>query len=131
MKRRVADEPLAERHARYLAIFAELDGQLDLELAGIVQQEDAEGPVVDDASGQLRDPREELIQIQHGRDLAADLGERFERLGVQSALLEQARVDERDGHVRGELPENRGVANGELIAIVAQEIQRAEGSALV
>ena len=76
--------------------------ELDLELVVVVEEQDAERPVVDDALGELRDAREELIEVQNGRDLAPDLGERFERLGVVAALLEEPRVDDRDRDVRGE-----------------------------
>ena len=57
--------------------------------------------------GELRDAREELIEIEDGRDFAADLGERLERLGVEAALLEEPRVDERDRDVRGNLAQTR------------------------
>ena len=45
----------------------------------------------------------QLIEVEDRRDLAADLGQRLERLGVEAALLEEPRVDERDRDVRGEL----------------------------
>ena len=46
---------------------------------------------------------EQLVEVEHRRHLAADLGERLERFGVVPAALEQPRVDERDRDVRGEL----------------------------
>ena len=67
-----------------------MERDLDLELAGVVEQQDAERPVVDESLGELRDAREELIEVEDGRHLAADLGERLERLGVEPALLERA-----------------------------------------
>ena len=54
---------------------------------------------------ELRDSREQLIEVEHRRDFAPDFGERLERFGVAAAPLEQPRVDERDRHVRGELAE--------------------------
>ena len=97
----------------------------------LVQQQNAERAVVDDALGQLRDAREQLIQIEHGRDFAADLGQQLERLRIQPLLLEQPRVHERRGHVRRELPQDVGVAIGVPIADAAQDVQRANGLVLV
>ena len=50
------------------------------------------------------------VEIEHGRDLAADLGQELERLGVVALLLEQPRVDESGRDMRGELPQDRHVA---------------------
>ena len=72
----------------------------------LVEQQDAERAVVDDALRELRDAREQLVEVEHRGDLAADLGERLERLGIEPLLLEQPRVDERRRHVRGELPQD-------------------------
>ena len=49
----------------------------------------------------------QLVEIEHRRDFAADLGERLERVGVAPAALEQPRVDQRHRDVRRELPEDR------------------------
>ena len=51
----------------------------------------------------------QLVEVQDRRDLAADLGERLERLGVAAAPLEQPRIDQRDRDVRGELAQDRDV----------------------
>ena len=59
--------------------------------------------------GELRDPREQLVEIEDRRDIPADLGERLERFGVVPAALEQPRVDERHRHMRAELPHDRDV----------------------
>ena len=84
-----------------------LDGDLHLELVRLlVQEQDAERAVVDDAPRELRDPRQQLVEIEHRRDFAADLGERLERLGVVPLLLEEPRVDERGRDVRRELPQD-------------------------
>ena len=117
VERGVADEPFAEAHAWDLDFLTVLDGEAHLELVGLVQQQDAEGPIVDELFGQLRDAREQLVEIEHRRDLARDLGKRLEGLGVAAAMLEQPRVDERDRDVRGKLPHDRDVALGELVAI--------------
>ena len=103
MQRGVADEPFAEPHARHFALLAVLHRELHLELAVLVEEQDAERPVVDDPLGELRDAREQLVEIENRRDLAADLGKRLERFGIETAALEQPRVDERDRDVRAEL----------------------------
>ena len=83
--------------------------------SGVVEEQDAERPVVDEPLGELRDAREQLIEIEDGRDLAADLGQRLERLGVEAALLEESGVDERDRDVRRELAQDRDVVAAEVI----------------
>ena len=80
---------------------------------------------------QLRDPRQQLVEVEHRGDLAADLGERLERLGVLPLPLEQARVDERRRDVRAELAQDRHVALGVAVAVAAQEVERADGLRLV
>ena len=89
-----ADDALAEADARDVALLAEVHRDLDLELAVVIEQEDAEGAVVDHPLGELRDAREELIEVQDRRDLTPDFGERLERLRVEAALLEEARIDD-------------------------------------
>ena len=88
MERRVADQPFAQTHARDRHLLAVLHGKLHLELVIGVQEQDAEGAIVDHATGELRDPREQLVEIEHRRDIAADFRERLERLGVETAPLE-------------------------------------------
>ena len=111
MQRRVADEAFAERDLRQRDLLAVLHGDFHLELVGrLVQQQDAERAVVDDASRELRDARQQLVEIEHRRDFAADLGQRLERLGVLPLALEQPRVDERRRDVRRELPQDGDVA---------------------
>ena len=67
MERGVADEALAELDARQIAPLAELERELDLELAGLVEQQDAERPVVDQPLGELGDAGEELIEVEDRR----------------------------------------------------------------
>ena len=42
----------------------------------------------------MRDAREQLVEIEDRAHLAADLGQRLERLGVLALRLEQPRVDD-------------------------------------
>ena len=133
MERRVADEPFAEPHARHFDLLAVLHGELHLELAAfLVQQQDAERAVVDDALGQLRDAartaRRGRAPTATSRPISASVSKRF---GVAPASLEQPRVDERDGDVRRELPHDGDVAVGELIAVAAEDVERANRPRLV
>ena len=61
------------------------------------------------APHRLRDAREQLVEIEHRRDVAADLGQRLERVGVVAAALEEPRVDDADRDVRGELAQQLDV----------------------
>ena len=128
---RVADQAFAETDARDGDLLAVLDRQLHLELAGLVQEQDPEGAIVDDVLGQLRDSREELIEIEQRRDFAADLGERLERVGIPPAALVQPRVDQCDCDVRRELADDRDVALGELAPVAAQDVERTQRTRLV
>ena len=108
-------------------MLAVLHGVLDLQLARfVVQQPDPEGAVVDDAAHRRPDAREQLVEIEHRRDVAADLGQRLERLRVGAASLEQARVDDADRDVRGELSQQLDVGSRELILAVAEDVERAD-----
>ena len=53
------------------------------------------------------------VEIENRRHLAADLGQRLERVDVLALRLEEARVLDRDGDVRGELAQQRLVLAGE------------------
>ena len=90
-------------------------GHLHLELLRLlVEQQDAERPVVDDAAGQAGDARQQLVEVEDRAELAADLGQRFERARVLALVLEQPRVLDRDRDVRAELPQDHLVGLGEL-----------------
>ena len=103
------------------------DGDLHLQLAGVVvEQQDAERPVVDDAPRQVGDAREQLVEVEDRGELAGDLGERFERARVLALVLEEPRVLDRDRDVRAELAQHRLVGLGELAGGVAQQVERAD-----
>ena len=113
-------------------IVAVLDGDLELEhLRLLVEQRDAEDAVVDDALDQVREPRQQLVGIENRAHLAADLGQRLERLGVFALRLEQPRGRDRLRDVRAKLPQDPLVALGERAELVAQQIERADHLALV
>ncbi len=126
VQRGIADQALAERHARHFDLLAVLDRQLHLQLVVVVHEQDPERAVVDDPLGELRDADEQLVDVEHRRHFVADLGERLERLRVETAALEQAGVHQRHGNVRRELRDDRHVAIGELMEVPAEDVQRAD-----
>ena len=131
VQRRVADQPLPELDVRHVDLVAVPHRDLDLQLAGpVVNEEDAERAVVDDAAGQIRDPRQQLVEVENRAELAADLRQRLERAGVLALVLEQPRVLDGDGDVRAELAQQHLVDLGELAFGVAQQVQRADDAAL-
>ena len=113
-------------------IVAVLDRHLQLEhLRLFVEQRDAEDAVIDDALDQVREPRQQLVGIENRAHLAADLGERLERLRVFALRLEQPRRRDRLRDVRAELPQDPLVALGKGAELVAQQVERADHLALV
>ena len=131
MKCGVAHQPFAERDPWHFHLLAVFDRQLHFQLVVVVHEQDAERAVIDHPLGELRDPREQLVDVEHRGHLVADLGEGLERLRVQTALFEQARVHQRDRHVSRELGDDRDVVFGELPAIAAEDVQRADRPRLV
>ena len=131
MPRRIAHQALVEAHARLLALFAELDGHTQLELPRIVQQQHTERPIVDDTLDELCDPRQELVEIEDRCQLAPDLGERLECLGVLTLPLEQPGMLERDGHERREVAEQRHVHFVEGVLLEPENVERADHPRLV
>ncbi len=131
MPRRIAHQALVEAHARLLALFAELDGHTQLELPRIVQQQHTERPIVDDTLDELCDPGQELVEIEDRCQLAPDLGERLEGLGVLTLPLEQPGMLERDGHERREVAEQRHVHFVEGVLLEPENVERADHPRLV
>ena len=133
VERGVADEPLAELHRLERArVVAVLDRQLHLQhLARFVEQGDAEDAVVDDPLDQVREPRQQLVEIEDRAHLAPDLRQRLERLRVLALRLEQPRVDDGLRDVGAELPQDDLVAFGERGPPIAQQVERADDAALV
>ena len=131
MQRGISDEAVTKLHARDAFGVAVADRDLHVELACVVvHEQNAECPVVDEARGQVRDAREQLIELQNRAELAADLRERLESARVLTLALEEAGVFDCDGDVGAELPEQRLVGLGELARSIAEKIQRADDAAL-
>ena len=127
VKRGVPDKTDAELHAREGHLVAVADCDFHLELAGLsIQQQDAEGAVIDHAARQVRDPREQLVELQDRAKFAPDLRERLERAGVLAFVLEELRVLDGNRDVRRELAQHRLVLFGELAWGVAQQVERAD-----
>ena len=127
MLRGPADESLPQLHALRRRVLAVADRELHVELLRrFVQEQDAERPVVDQALGQPGDARQQDVEIENRRHLAADFGERLECVDVLALRLEETRVLDRDGDVGGKLAQQRLVLAGERAGPFAQEIQRAD-----
>jgi hypothetical protein len=127
VQRGIPDDALAQPHARQVLDLAVLDRVLHLEHERLrIEQQDAEGAVVDDALGQLRDAREQLVQIQDRRELVADVRQRLEHGGVLPLPLEQARILNGHRDVGAELPQHLHVGLGETSWHVAEEVERPE-----
>ena len=73
---------------------------------------------------------EQRVEVEDRRHLAADLGERLERVDVLALRSEQARVLDRHGDVRGELAQQRLVLARERAFGLVQQVQRADDLAL-
>ena len=133
VQRGVADQALAELHRVHgLWIVAVLDGDLHLQHPGVfIEQHDAEDAVVDHSLDEVRESREQLVRIENGRHLAADLGEGLQRFGVLAFRFEQPRGGNALGDVRAKLAEDPFVAFGEGAQLVAQQVERANHLALV
>src|SRR5205823_2210002 len=97
---------MTELHSRQRHLVAVADGDLHLQLACfLVDEQDAERAVVDHAAGEIGNARQELVEIEDGAELAADLGERLERAGVFALVLEEPRVLDGNSDMGAELPQ--------------------------
>ena len=106
-------------------------GALDLEDARVlVEQEDAERPVIDETPREDRNPFEHFVELEDRRDLVADLCQRLERRRILPLAVEQPRVLERHRDVRAELPQNRFIALGVERDLRAQQIERSDHALL-
>ena len=111
VQRRVADQPAADVDRQHVRLLAVLQRHFRLQLLRrVVDEQDAEGAVVDHPPGEHRDAAQELVEVENRRDLARDLGQSFERRGVFALALEQAGVGDRLGDVDAELRQDFLVA---------------------
>ncbi len=128
---RVTHQALPHLHRRDGRLLVVLQRELHLQLVGrLVHQQDAERPVVDQPLGQLRDPRQQRVEVEDRRHLAADLGQRLEHVGILPLPLEQAGVLDRHRHGGRELPEDGLVELGELRHRGAEQVEGANDLAL-
>ena len=95
------------------------------------EQRDAERAIVDEPLDQVREPRQQLVEIEDRAHLAADLGQRLERLAILALRLEEPRVDDRLRDVRRKLAQDRFVALGERVLAIREQVERADHLALV
>ena len=59
---------------------------------------------------------EQLLEIKNGGDFPADLGQRLERVRIETAALIETGIGERDGDVGAELGHDRHVSRREVVA---------------
>ena len=96
----------------------------------LVDEEDAEGAVVDQPLDLVRDALEQRVEVEDARELAADLGERLDRVRVAPLRFEQARVLDGDRHRRGEVAQRLDFGRRELAEVAAEQVERADRLAL-
>ncbi len=124
MQGSVAGQAETNLDARHRGLFAVAHRHLHLEFVRVfVDQQDAERAVVDDAAREVGDARQQLVEIQNGRELAPDFRQCLERAGVLALVFEEARV--LDGHrdVRPELAHDELVDLGELTGAVTEQVE--------
>ena len=92
-----------------------------------IEQQDRERLVVDDLQRGGGEPLEQQVDVEDGRDLAADFEQRLEDPGILGRLGVQARVLERGGGVDAELADDRQILLGERVPMRAEDVERADG----
>jgi len=128
---RPSHETLAEPDVLGLGALAVAHRQLHLQLAlFIVDEQDAECAVVDETLGQAGNACQQCVEVENRRHLAADFGQRLERVDVLPFRAEQPGVLQRHGDVSPELAQQRLVALGEGLRHLVQQIQRADDASL-
>jgi hypothetical protein len=128
----VAEQPLAHLHGAGVRALAVADRHLELDhLRGVVDQRDAEGAIGDEPLHQVRHSGQQFVEVEDGAHLAADVGQRFHRLGVFALGFEQPGVGQRLGDRGGEHPQNLLVVLVEGVQLVAEQVERAEHLVLV
>ena len=99
-----ADQPLAQADARLLLLGRPVgDGLAQHELAlRLVEEQDAEHLVVDDALDHLGHALQQLVEVEDRGGLLADLVEGGQEARVPARLAVQGRVLDGDGQVAGQ-----------------------------
>ena len=110
-----ADDALAESDVALAGdAFAVAGGEAVLELLGaVVPEEDGEHLEVDDALEEMADAFEEVVEIEDAGDLAGDLVEDGEGLGLAGDAGVEAGVLDGDGHAGGDEFEQSLMIRGE------------------
>ncbi len=94
--------------------------------AGRIEQQDGEHLVVDDASQQIGNPLQQLVDIQDRGQLAADLGQQGQLPRLPRHARVQARVLDADGDARREQRQQPLVLFGERARLVGFHIDHAD-----
>ncbi len=123
-----ADEAFAEGDVALAGdALAVAGGEAVLELLGaVVPEEDGEHLEVDDALEELADALEEVVEIEDGGDLAGDLVEDGEGLGLAGDAGVEAGVFDGDGHAGGDELEQALVLVGEEGGVLGLDVDDAD-----
>jgi hypothetical protein len=131
VQRRPSDKPLTELHALGGRLLPVPDGEFHVQLLRcLVEQEDAEGAIVDQALCEARDACQQDVEIEDRGHFAADFGKCLERVDVLTLRPEQAGIFNRDGDVGRKLAQQRLILARECAGGFAQQVQRADDFAL-
>ena len=95
-------------------------------LVALVPQQDGEHLVVDDALEQLADALEKVVEVEDAGDLARDLIEHGEGLGLAGDAGVEAGVLDGDGDARGDELEQALMLGGEVAGDLGLDIEDAD-----
>ena len=123
-----ADDSLAEEDVALAGdALAVAGGEAVLELlAALVPEEDGEHLEVDDALEQVADALEEVVEVEDAGDLAGDLVEDGEGLGLAGDAGVEAGVFDGDGHAGGDELEEALVVGGEEGGVLGLDVDDAD-----
>ena len=123
-----ADEAFAESDdALADDAFAEAGAEAVLEVLGaVVPEEDAEHLEVDDALEQVGDALEQIVGVEDAGDLAGDVVEDAERLGLARDAGVEAGILDRDGHAGGDQLEQTLVFQREVADLLGLDVDDAD-----
>ncbi len=96
------------------------------QLGTIVPQQDGEHVEVDDALEQSADAFEQIVEVQNAGDLAGDVIQDGERLGLAGDAGVESRVLDRDSHARGDQFEQALMIEGEEAGMLGLDVDDAD-----
>ena len=125
-------ETLVHGQAALLLARTEVHGLAQDELLVVlVQKQDPEHLVVDDALHELGDPLQQLVEVEDRGGLLADLVERGQQTRVPAGLPIEVRILDGHGQVAGQDPQGRPRPRGEGLRVGSFDVQDADEAVLV